>query len=99
MKKNIIISLALAAGATSLSHATAENSQATFNLGAWAKDSFKLFDAKRDHAENPYIQEFTLKLRGQYQWGYLDPAGGNDRVKGNRHDNNEWRRFRLGPQP
>lgn len=98
MKKNIIISLALAAGTASLSHATAENSQATFNLGAWAKDSFKLFDAKRDHAENPYIQEFTLKLRGQYQWGYLDPAGGNDRVKGNRHDNNEWRRFRLGAQ-
>ena len=57
-----------------------------------------MFDAKRDNAENPYLQELSLKLRGQYQWGYLDPAGGDDRVKGNRNDNNEWRRFRLGAQ-
>ena len=62
------------------------------------KDAFKVFDAKRDNAENPYLQELSLKLRGQYQWGYLDPAGGDDRVKGNRNDNNEWRRFRLGAQ-
>ena len=62
------------------------------------KDAFKVFDAKRDNAENPYLQELSLKLRGQYQWGYLDPAGGDDRVKGDRNDNNEWRRFRLGAQ-
>ena len=62
------------------------------------KDAFKVFDAKRDNAENPYLQELSLKLRGQYQWGYLAPAGGDDRVKGNRNDNNEWRRFRLGAQ-
>ncbi len=62
------------------------------------KDAFKVFDAQRDNAENPYLQELTLKMRGQYQWGYVDPAGGDERVKGNRKDNNEWRRFRLGAQ-
>ena len=92
MKKNTIIALALAMGAATVTQA------ADFELGAHMKDAFKLFDAKRDKAENPYIQEFTLKMRGQYQWGYLDPAGGDNRVKGNRNDNNEWRRFRLGAQ-
>ncbi|MBR2126989.1 MAG: hypothetical protein IJ943_09690 [Akkermansia sp.] len=92
MKSNTIMALALAAGAAHLSQA------ADFDLGAHMKDAFKVFDAKRDNAENPYLQELTLKMRGQYQWGYLAPAGDADRVKGNRKDNNEWRRFRLGAQ-
>ena len=92
MKKNTIMALALAVGAASVSQA------ADFDFGTRMKDAFKVFDAKRDNAENPYLQELSLKLRGQYQWGYLDPAGGDDRVKGNRNDNNEWRRFRLGAQ-
>ena len=92
MKKNTIMALALAVGAASVSQA------ADFDFGTHMKDAFKVFDAKRDNAENPYLQELSLKLRGQYQWGYLDPAGGDDRVKGNRNDNNEWRRFRLGAQ-
>ena len=92
MNKNKIIAMALAIGAAPLSQAS------SFNLATHTKDAFKLFDAKRDHAENPWLQEFSMKLRGQYQWGYLDPAGGSDRVKGNRNDNNEWRRFRLGAQ-
>ena len=86
------MALALAVGAASVSQA------ADFDFGTHMKDAFKVFDAKRDNAENPYLQELSLKLRGQYQWGYLDPAGGDDRVKGNRNDNNEWRRFRLGAQ-
>ena len=92
MKRNTIMALALAVGAASVSQA------ADFDFGTHMKDAFKVFDAKRDNAENPYLQELSLKLRGQYQWGYLDPAGGDDRVKGNRNDNNEWRRFRLGAQ-
>ena len=86
------MALALAVGAASVSQA------ADFDFGTHMKDAFKVFDAKRGNAENPYLQELSLKLRGQYQWGYLDPAGGDDRVKGNRNDNNEWRRFRLGAQ-
>ena len=75
MKKNTIMALALAIGAAPLSQAS------DFSLASHMKDAFKVFDAKRDHAENPYLQELTLKMRGQYQWGYLDPAGGDDRVK------------------
>ncbi len=48
------MALALAAGAAHLSQA------ADFNLGAHMKDAFKVFDAKRDHAENPWLQELTL---------------------------------------
>lgn len=92
MNKNTIVAMALAIGAAPLSQA------ANFNLASHMKDSFKFFDAKRDQTENPYLQEFTLKLRGQYQWSYLAPAGGSKRIKGNRNDNNEWRRFRLGAQ-
>ena len=80
MKKNTMMALALVMGAAPLSQA------ADFNLAAHAKDAFKLFDAKRDNAENPYLQELSLKLRGQYQWGYVDPAGGDSRVKGDRKD-------------
>lgn len=92
MNTNTILALALTVGAASVIQA------ADFDLGAHMKDAFKVFDAKRDNAENPFLQELTFKMRGQYQWGYLDPAGGDDRVKGNRNDNNEWRRFRLGAQ-
>lgn len=92
MKKKTIMTLALVVGASSLSQA------ADFDFAAHAKDAFKLFDAKRDKVENPYLQELSLKMRGQYQWGYLEPAGGDSRVKGDRKDNNEWRRFRLGAQ-
>lgn len=72
--------------------------QADFNFCDWAKDSFTLFNAERDGAENPYIQEFSLKFRGQYQGALVDPAGGTDRLKGgadgrDKRDNNEWRRF------
>ena len=75
--------------------------KADFNFCDWAKDSFTLFDAERDGAENPYIQEFSLNFRGQYQGALVDPAGGTDRLKGgadgrDKRDNNEWRRFRLG---
>ena len=65
--------------------------------------SFKIFDAERDHADNPYVQEISLRMRSQYQWGYVDPAGGAGRVKGasagaGRRGNDEWRRFRIGVQ-
>ncbi len=92
MKRNTIMALALAIGAAPFTQAS------DFSLDSHMKDAFKIFDAKRDNAENPYLQELTLKMRGQYQWGYLDPSGGDERVKGNRNDNNEWRRFRLGAQ-
>ncbi len=65
--------------------------------------SFKIFDAGRDHADNPYVQEMSLRMRPQYQWGYVDPVGGAGRVKGasageGRRGNDEWRRFRIGVQ-
>ncbi len=92
MKKNTIMAIALAIGAAPLSQAS------DFSPDTHMKNVFKVFDAKRDNAENAFLQELTLKMRGQYQWGYLEPAGGDDRVKGSRNDNNEWRRFRLGAQ-
>ncbi len=98
MNKHIITMLALTVGAAGLSHA--DNAQSDFSFCSWAKDSFTLFNAKRDGAENPYIQEFSVKLRGQFQGAWMDPAGGSDRLKGGSSgaDNNEWRRFRLGAQ-
>ena len=100
MKKQTMMLVALAMGAGSLAQA---QQQADFNFCDWAKDSFTLFNAERDGAENPYIQEFALKFRGQYQGALVDPAGGTDRLKGgadgrDKRDNNEWRRFRLGAQ-
>lgn len=62
------------------------------------KDTFIVFDDKCDRAENPYLHELTLKLRGEYQWGYPAPAGEKDLLKGDRRDNNEWRRFQRGAQ-
>lgn len=66
-------------------------------------DRLKLFDAKRDNADNPWIQSICLKARLQYQWSGIDPAGGGGRVKGGadghgRRGNDEWRRFRLGAE-
>ena len=100
MKKQIMMMVALSMGAGSLAQAQ-DNSQ--FNFGTWAKDSFTLFDAERDGAQNPYVQEFSLKFRGQFQGALVDPAGGTDRLKGaadgrDKRDNNEWRRFRIGAQ-
>lgn len=72
-----------------------------FSFNEWLPGCFKLFDAKRDHAENPWVQEVNFRFRPQYRWGYMDPAGGAERVKGGalgdgRRENDEWRRFRLG---
>ena len=55
MNKNKIIAMALAIGAAPLSQAS------SFNLATHTKDAFKLFDAKRDHAENPWLQEFFIR--------------------------------------
>ena len=102
MKKHTMMMLALSVGAASLANA-ADNKSSDFSLSNRLKESFTLFDAKRDNAENTYIQEFSLKLRGQYQGAWMDPAGGTERLKGaddghDKRDNNEWRRFRLGAQ-
>lgn len=68
-----------------------------FSFCDWAQSRTKLFDAERDNAVNPYIQEFNVSLRMQYQWTSIDPAGGDDRLKkARRRDNQEWRRFRAG---
>ncbi len=83
--------------------ADAAVSKPAFSACDWAKNALKLFNAKRDGAENPWIQEFNLKFRAQYQLGILDPAGGSDRIKEDaagkdRAHNDEWRRFRLGAE-
>lgn len=98
MNKNILTMMALAMSAASLSQGAE-----SFDFNTWLPGRFKLFDAKRDNAENPWIQSVDLRFRPQYQWGYLDPAGGADRVKGGadghgRRGNDEWRRFRIGGQ-
>lgn len=98
MNKHTLTMMALVIGAASATQA-ADN----YDFCDAMKNQLRFFDAKRDHAENPWIQEFTLKMRAQYQAGLIDPAGGNDRLKGaadgrsNRY-NNEWRRLRLGAQ-
>lgn len=61
-----------------------------------------LFNNTADDEKNPWIQHFRLKLRAQYQYGYVDPAGGVEREKGGRehgrNTNSEWRRFRIAAQ-
>lgn len=95
MKRYTILALAMSVA----SLAQAETPAFSFN--EWLPGCFKLFDAKRDHAENPWVQEVNFRFRPQYRWGYMDPAGGAERVKGGalgdgRRENDEWRRFRLG---
>lgn len=98
MNNNILTMIALALSAAPLSQA-AEG----FDFNTWLPGRFKLFDAERDNAQNPWVQEVSLRFRPQYQWSYTDPAGGADRVKGGaegngRRGNDEWRRFRIGGQ-
>ena len=78
-------------------------SEGELNWGDVLARSFKIFDVERDRVDNPYVQEISLRMRTQYQWGYVDPAGGAGRVKGasagaGRRGNDEWRRFRIGVQ-
>lgn len=96
-----VTSLCQAAESKNSDNAPAAAAPAAFSFNEWLPGCFKLFDAKRDHAENPWVQEVNFRFRPQYQWGYTDPAGGADRVKGGaagdgRRENDEWRRFRLG---
>lgn len=73
MKRYTILALAMSVA----SLAQAETPAFSFN--EWLPGCFKLFDAKRDHAENPWVQEVNFRFRPQYQWGYMDPAGGAER--------------------
>lgn len=57
-------------------------------LGQWNK----LYAA--DKKDNPYIQEFNLSLRMQYQAGWTQPNG-DGHSQGGGHDDG-FRRFRLG---
>ncbi len=113
MNKSTVTALTLMMGASSLSLAATESAAATpaapgakapaFNFCEWAPNALKIFNARRDNAENPWIQEVSAKLRAQYQMGFVDPAGGTDRVKGardghGRRYNDEWRRVRFGLQ-
>lgn len=108
MNKNTLTLLALTLGATSLCRAAdATESQAAqqkpaFDLCQSITDRLDIFNAERDGAENPWIQDFRVKFRAQYQYGYVDPAGGADREKGGRehgrNTNSEWRRFRIAAQ-
>lgn len=74
--------------------------QEAFNFNQWLPERFKWFDAKKDNAENPYIQKFDVSLRAQYQMGIVAPSGGSERIEGTEGReqkwNDEWRRFRLG---
>lgn len=106
MKNAYIPALAISAlsvclGAESTPQQSAPATKEAFSFNEWLPGRFKLFDAKRDHAENPWVQSVDFRFRPQYQWSYMDPAGGADRVKGGsagkgRRGNDEWRRFRLG---
>lgn len=103
--------LALMMGVHSLSQAAeapakgsaSDQPSAKYSFCKSMSDHLKLFDAKRDNAENPWIQEFKLKVRGQYQWASLQPSGGTNKLKADssgkhKRSNNEWRRFRLGAE-
>lgn len=98
--------LALMMGVPSLSQAAGNSDNAAgkdspgYDVAQKLANQLTLFDAQRDQAENPWVQEVRLKWRAQYQLGYVDPAGGSERVMGSpdssRHNNSEWRRFRIG---
>ncbi len=100
MNHKTLITLALALGTTGLSLGQ-EEAAAAFNFNKWLPERFEWFDAKRDNAENPYIQEFDLAFRAQWQMNWLDPSGGDDRLMGGTDGrpesyNSEFRRFRVG---
>ncbi len=99
MKTKQLILSALALGATSLS--MGEEAKPAFDFNKWLPERFAWFDAERDNAENPYIQELDIAFRAQYQWNWLDPSGGDDRLVGGadgrpENFNSEFRRLRLG---
>lgn len=98
MNKNTIIVLAL-----SMSAATLSQAEESYSFIRNLPNQLTLFNAERDNASNPWIQELRLKMRAQYQFGMIDPAGGDDRLMGDadgkdRRYNSEWRRLRLGAQ-
>ncbi len=99
MKQTTLKMLALAMGATSLCSAGETTPVAevpvadSFSFCKWLPSKFKLFNAEKDNAENPYIQEFNAKFRAQYQWGSVAPNGDN---QDSRSSNNEFRRLRAG---
>ncbi len=97
------ISLAATANAAEAAPAAPAATAPAFSFCEWAPKALTLFNAERDNAENPWIQDFSVKLRAQYQMSSLDPNGGAHRVKGgdkgkDARFNDEWRRFRLGAQ-
>ena len=108
MKKSIQNIMAVSLGGISLalavcdSECSAMGEKNTFCLCESVSDRMDLFNAVRDGAENPWIQDFRVKLRAQYQYGYVEPAGGAEREKGGRehgrNTNSEWRRFRIAAQ-
>ena len=89
----------MAQAQTPAAAAPAAEAKPDFNLCKQIGDRFKIFNAKRDGAENPYIQEFNVTLRAQYQLNYLDPTGDHTKSSKNGESqrwNDEMRRFRLG---
>ncbi len=109
MNTKTLITLALALGTTGLGFAQgkadavaptaiaapAVEAAPDFNFLEWLPERFAWFDAQRDNAENPYIQEFNVSFRAQWQMNWLDPSN-DDRLKGDEGYNSEFRRFRLG---
>lgn len=106
MNKNTLALLVLTVGAAPLCRAAdtaaAQAQKPAFDLCQSITDRVDLYNAERDGAGNPWIQDFRIKFRAQYQYGYVDPAGGAERVKGGREQgrktNSEWRRFRIAAQ-
>jgi len=111
MKQNTLQVLALSVAALSLTGTVNASEKAAptqpdkmqqeaFEFCQWLPERFNCFDAKRDKAENPYIQKFALTFRAQHQTSLIAPAGGEDRLLGaegrGQKWNDEWRRFRLG---
>ncbi len=85
----------LAINTTTTAAPAAAEPAADFNFLEWLPERFAWFDAERDNAENPYIQEFNVSFRAQWQMNWLDPSN-DDRLKGGDDYNSEFRRFRLG---
>lgn len=91
---------AQAAAAPAKPQAATTPAPKTFALDQYLKNHFHLFDAKRDYP-NSVVKAVNLDLRMQYGVYAVAPAGGQDRILGDKYNhgrdyNQEWRRFRFG---
>lgn len=104
MNRLTFSTLALTLGASGFIQAETSYNETkpAYDFPQAVSERLDLFNTSRYGVENRWIQDFRIKLRAQYQYGYIAPAGGESREKGGpehgRNTNSEWRRFRIAAQ-